>query len=98
MMSTSKKEEDQSSPLDPTKSAPLLTLSQATTLYCLFRGEKPREIAGRLGVTLETIRSHERRLYRKFGVHSREELISRATAWGYCQKGAIIVKRVEEDQ
>jgi DNA-binding CsgD family transcriptional regulator len=96
-MPTPENESHESALLRSTESAPVLTLSEAATLYCLAKGETPREIADHLGVTLETIRTHTTHLYRKFGVHSRTDLISRATTLGYCQKGTIIVKRVEED-
>ena len=42
------------------------------------------EISERLYVSENTIRSHRRALYRKLGVHSREEAVARATAVRSC--------------
>ncbi|NNM26103.1 MAG: helix-turn-helix transcriptional regulator, partial [Phycisphaerales bacterium] len=41
----------------------------------VFDGRSEREIAGRLGVALTTVRTHRRRLYRCLGIHDRSALI-----------------------
>jgi LuxR family maltose regulon positive regulatory protein len=41
-----------------------------------------REIAGRLYISLNTLRTHLRALYRKLGVHTREAAVARADALG----------------
>ena len=51
-------------------------------LRLLARGLSAREISDRLFLSPNTIRSHRRTLYRKLGVHSREDAIARATVLG----------------
>lgn len=46
-----------------------------------------REIAARLYISLNTLRTHTRALYRKLGVHSREEAVARADALGLLDDG-----------
>jgi ATP/maltotriose-dependent transcriptional regulator MalT len=41
-----------------------------------------REISARLYLSPNTVKTHTRTLYRKLGVTSREEAVSRATAFG----------------
>ena len=41
-----------------------------------------REIGGQLYVSLNTIKTHTRELYRKLGVHSRSEAVTRAATLG----------------
>lgn len=43
----------------------------------LVQGRKPAEIALRLGLSVHTVRSHLRLMYRKLGVHSQLEFASR---------------------
>jgi ATP/maltotriose-dependent transcriptional regulator MalT len=45
-----------------------------------------REIAERLFLSQNTIRSHTRALYRKLGVHTRSDAIARATALGLLEQ------------
>ncbi len=45
-----------------------------------------KEIAGRMFVSLETIRSHTKHIFRKLGVSSRSEAVRRATEMGILQK------------
>ena len=43
----------------------------------LQSGKSNAEIANELHVSVETVRSHARRIYRKLGVKTRRELIAR---------------------
>lgn len=47
------------------------------TLDLLLDGESPSSMARTLGLSLHTVREHIDRLYRQYGVHSREELTAR---------------------
>ena len=51
-------------------------------LRLLARGLSAHEISERLFLSPNTIRSHRHTLYRKLGVHSREDAIARATVLG----------------
>jgi LuxR family maltose regulon positive regulatory protein len=62
--------------LEPPSEAELAVLRLLTTDL------SAREIGDRLFLSANTIRSHKRAVYRKLGVHSRAEAISRATALG----------------
>ena len=62
--------------LDPPSDAEL------AVLRLLASELSTREIAGRLFLSPNTIRSHTRALYHKLGVHSRTDAIARATALG----------------
>ena len=43
----------------------------------MLRGEGAKQIARELGLSVWTVREHIQRLYRHFGVRSRDELMSR---------------------
>ena len=58
----------------PLQGSQLLTQREAEVLPLLQQGSSNAEIAARLGVGVETIRSHARNIYRKLGVSSRREL------------------------
>lgn len=60
--------EDESHPLPP-------RLRQV--LACLLRGDSPRKIALSLGISVHTVREHIDRLYDRFEVHSREDLMAK---------------------
>lgn len=55
-----------------------LTEREAEVLELLARRRSAREIAEALNVTVATVHTHCRRIYTKLGVHSRDELASRA--------------------
>lgn len=55
----------------------LLTVREAEVLELLQAGRSNAEIAQYLHVSVETVRTHARRVYRKLGVRTRRELRSR---------------------
>jgi DNA-binding NarL/FixJ family response regulator len=55
----------------------LLTPREAEVLDHLHSGHSNAEIAHTLNVSVETVRTHAQRIYRKLGVKSRRELRSR---------------------
>jgi DNA-binding NarL/FixJ family response regulator len=55
----------------------LLTPREADVLELLQTGRSNAEIAHALSVSVETVRTHARRIYRKLGVRTRRELRSR---------------------
>lgn len=53
-----------------------LTRSEMKVLHCLIDGMKADALAGCLNITIETARTHIRRVYNKMDVSSREQLIA----------------------
>ena len=53
-----------------------LTLREQEVLTMLLTSIAPKEIAGALKVSFDTVRFHQKNLYRKLGIHSRVELFS----------------------
>jgi DNA-binding NarL/FixJ family response regulator len=62
----------QSQPPHPAN-ADNLTDRERDLLSLLARGKQYKEIADQLGISVDTVRSHIRRVYRKLHVHSRTE-------------------------
>ncbi len=56
--------------------------AELTVLRCLARGLSRREIAAELYISLNTVKTHIRLLYRKLGATSREEAVAHAEAQG----------------
>ena len=56
----------------------LLTPREAEVLELLQDGATNAEIADKLSIGLETVRTHARNIYRKLGISSRRELTRRA--------------------
>lgn len=52
-----------------------LTRRESDVLECLRLGQKNAEIALALGISVETVRSHAKRVYRKLGVRTRQDLL-----------------------
>lgn len=62
-------------PQDPKPPGPdLLTPREANVLEMLQEGRTNAEIAHRLSIGIETVRTHARNIYRKLGISSRREL------------------------
>lgn len=53
-----------------------LTRAEAAIVKRFIGGERADEMAQALGVTIETVRTHIRRIYNKLGISSREQLFS----------------------
>jgi DNA-binding NarL/FixJ family response regulator len=69
-------------PSSPDAEAPapgpdVLTPREGEVMELLQGGKSNAEIAAELNVSIETVRSHARRIYRKLGVKTRRELLSR---------------------
>jgi DNA-binding NarL/FixJ family response regulator len=60
------------------RTAPALTPAESRLLALLVEGHSYRECAERLGVTVNTVRSHIRVVYEKLQVHSKAAAVSRA--------------------
>ena len=56
-----------------------LTRREAELLTLLGQGKNPADVAGELGVSSETVRTHTRNIYRKLGVSDRAAAV--ALAW-----------------
>ena len=56
--------------------------AELAVLRCLATGLSRREIAARLYISLNTVKTHTRALYRKLGAESRADAVARAEALG----------------
>jgi DNA-binding NarL/FixJ family response regulator len=54
-----------------------LTERETEILHLLIKGLSYKEIAGKIFISVETLNSHVKNIYRKLNVHSRSELASR---------------------
>ncbi len=61
----------------PSPGPDVLTPRESEVMELLQTGKTNAEIANELHVSVETVRSHARRIYRKLGVKTRRELIAR---------------------
>jgi DNA-binding NarL/FixJ family response regulator len=61
----------------PAPGPEVLTPREAEVMELLQDGRSNAEIANELQVSVETVRSHARRVYRKLGVKTRRELLAR---------------------
>lgn len=59
-----------------------LTISERRVLAELTSGDPYQEIAGRLFVSQNTVKSHVKAVYRKLGAHSRVAAVQRARELG----------------
>lgn len=53
---------------------PALSTREQDVLDKLLLGQNPARIGEALGISVHTVRNHMKSIYRRFGVHSREEL------------------------
>ena len=61
----------------PAAGPDVLTPRESEVLELIQTGKSNAEIANELHVSIETVRSHARRIYRKLGVRTRRELLAR---------------------
>jgi DNA-binding NarL/FixJ family response regulator len=66
----------------PHHDAPRLTPRERDLLEELAVGRSYAEAADRLGVTVSTIETHIRNLYKKLEAHSKTQAIAKARTWG----------------
>jgi LuxR family transcriptional regulator, maltose regulon positive regulatory protein len=66
----------------PAAAAPRLTPREAVVLGELVRSDRLQDVADRLHVSANTVRSQRRSLYRKLGAANREEALAAAAAHG----------------
>jgi DNA-binding NarL/FixJ family response regulator len=64
-------------PAAPVAGPDVLTPREGEVMELLQTGKSNAEIANELNVSIETVRSHARRIYRKLGVKTRRELLAR---------------------
>jgi len=60
--------------------------AQLAVLRCLATGRSRREVGERLYISLNTVKSHTRELYRKLGATSRADAVARAEALGLLER------------
>jgi DNA-binding CsgD family transcriptional regulator len=65
-------------PATPVAHSPQLTPRQLDVLRHLAAGHSTAAIAGKLGISLDTVRNHIRAILERLGVHSRLEAVIRA--------------------
>jgi LuxR family transcriptional regulator, maltose regulon positive regulatory protein len=60
--------------------------AQLAVLRCLAAGRSRREVGERLYISLNTVKTHTRELYRKLGASSRADALARAEALGLLER------------
>ena len=57
-----------------------LTKKEKDIAHLILEGKSDKEIAAELGISPGTVAVHNKKIYRKLGIHSRSELISKLPA------------------
>ena len=52
-----------------------LSKRESEVLVCLAQGNSQKSIAEKLYISVDTVKTHTNSIYRKLGVHSKQELI-----------------------
>jgi len=60
----------------------MLSRREKQVLEQIFQGMKDREIAARLGISLTTVNSHTKNIYRKLEVCNRTQAVTKAISTG----------------
>ena len=58
---------------------PPLTFREQEVLHCIYEGQSNKEISNDLNISLETVKSHTRNIYKKLSVRNRLQAAKRAT-------------------
>lgn len=58
-----------------------LTRAQCGVAQMLYEGQTTHEVAMKQGISLETVRTHVKRIYRKLSINSREQLFALINAY-----------------
>lgn len=64
--------------VEPANGAPRLTRRELEVLHLLANGHRQEEVGSLLSISSKTVGTHIQNLIRKFGVHSRAELVAQA--------------------
>jgi DNA-binding NarL/FixJ family response regulator len=65
----------------------LLTPRERQVLACLAEGADRHQVAGRLNLTANTVRTHMQNIMAKLGVHSTLEAVTLTRAWSMPAEG-----------
>ena len=52
-----------------------LTQREQEIMHLLMLGNSAEAVADKLGISLNTVRTHSKNLYRKLGIHAKAELV-----------------------
>ena len=63
-----------------------LTTRELEVLELLAEGKKTKEVAARLGVTMDTANAHIKNIYSKFAVHGRTAAVTEAVRRGFIRR------------
>ncbi len=79
-------------PEEVREQAAQLTDQERLVLAQLMRTARYQDIAGSMGISINTVRTHIRHIYRKLGVKKRKDAVARAHALGLIAQDELILK------